>query len=152
MTDRVLIGALAEVVGFTAAVFAVGVTVKSYALLPERIAVHFNLHCEPNSWGPRGAIFVFPIMAVVAFAVLTMLNPVVGLDKLVIGPDAARDPAGTTLFLASMTVLMAAVTRGLIAFNLGETRRFGSPVIFVAAFFGALAVGMALYFKALANK
>lgn len=151
MTDRVLVGALAEVVGFAAAVYVVGITVKSYAVLPERIAVHFNVHCEPNSWGPRATVLIFPIIAVVTFGALTVLNPIVGLDRLIIGPGAARDPAVTTLALAGMTVLMAAVTRGLIAFNLGETRRFAAPVFFLGVFFGALAIAMALYFSALSR-
>jgi uncharacterized membrane protein len=149
MTDRVLIGAIAEVIGFAATVFVIGITVKSYTLLPERIAVHFNLHCEPNSWGPRGTILIFPIIAVVTFGVLTMLNPIVGLDTLVLGPGAARDPAVTTLTLAGMTMLMAAVTRGMIAFNLGETRRLASPFLFIAIFFVALAIAMAFYFDAI---
>jgi uncharacterized membrane protein len=151
MTDRALIGAFSEVVGFTATVFVVGVTVKSYALLPERIAVHFGLHCEPNGWGPRGSILVFPIMAVIAFCVLTVLNPIVGLDTLVLGPGAAHDPAVATLALAGMTLLMAGVTRGVIAFNLGETRRMASPAFFVAIAFGVLAIALAAYFGAIAN-
>ena len=151
MTDLALIGAIAEVVGFAAAVFVVGITIKSYPQLPERIAVHFNLHCEPNGWGPRGTVLIFPIVAVVTFVALTMLNPIVGLDRLVLGPGAARDPAVTAVMLAAMTVLMAAVTRGLIAYNLGESRRFASPVLFLAVFFGALAISMALYFKALSG-
>jgi uncharacterized membrane protein len=151
MSDRVLIGALAEVVGFAAAVFAVGVTVKSYALLPERIAVHFNLRCEPNGWGPRGTILIFPIIAVVTFISLTMLNPIVGLDTIVLGPGAARNPAVTTLVFAGVTVLMAAVTRATIAFNLGETRRMAAPGFFLAVTFGVLAIALAAYFGAIAG-
>jgi uncharacterized membrane protein len=149
MTDRALIGAIAEVVGFAAAVFAVGVTVKSYALLPEQIAVHFNLRCEPNRWGPRGTILIFPIIAVVLFITLTLLNPIVGLDTFVLGPGAARNPAVTTLTLAAIIVMMASVTRAMIAFNLGETRRMASPAFFIPIVFGALAIAMALYFDAM---
>lgn len=151
MTDRALIGALAEVVGFAAAVFAVGVTVKSYALLPERIAVHFNLHCEANRWGPRGTILIFPIVAVAMFITLTTLNPIVGLDTLVLGSGAARNPAVTTMILAGITVLMAAITRAVIAFNLGETRRMVSPAFLIPVVFGVLAIALAAYFGAIAS-
>jgi uncharacterized membrane protein len=150
MSDRVLIGAFAEVVGFAAAVFAVGVTVKSYGLLPEQIAVHFNLRGEPNSWGSRGIVLLFPIIAVVTFGLMTVLNPIVGLDRIVLGPGAARDPAATTLILAGMTVLMASVLRAMIAFNLGETRRMASPAFVVVVTFAALAIALALYFDAIA--
>jgi uncharacterized membrane protein len=148
MTDRVLIGAIAEVVGFAAAVFAVGITVKSYALLPDRIATHFGLHCEPNGWGPRATILVFPIMAVVAFGAMTVFNPIVGLGRFVIGSGTAHDPAVATLALAGLTLLMAAVTRSVIACNLGETRRFASPFFFIPVFFAALAIATAVYFGA----
>jgi uncharacterized membrane protein len=149
MTDRVLIGAFCEVIGFAAAVFAVGITVKSYGLLPERIAVHFNLHCEPNGWGSRATILIFPIAAVAIFLTLTVINPIVGLDTLVLGPGAARNPAVATMILAGVTVMMAAITRALIAFNLGESRRMLAPGFFLALAFGVLAIGFAAYFSAI---
>jgi uncharacterized membrane protein len=151
MNERELIGALAEVVGFAAAVFVVGVTIKSYALLPERIATHFNFHCEPNCWGPRATILAFPIIAVVMFLLLTVLNPIVGLDKLVLGPGAAHNPAVATMSLAGITVLMAGITRAMIAFNLGETRRFASPIFFISVVFGVMAIALAAYFGATAS-
>lgn len=150
MSDRVLIGSLCEVAGFAAVLFAVGATAKSYASLPEQVAIHFNMRGEPNGWGPRGVVLVFPAVALVMFGVLTVINPVVGLDTIVLGPGAARDPIATLLIFAFVTVLMAAASRGVIAFNLGQTPRMASPAFVLVATFAALALALALYFDAIA--
>ena len=151
MPQTVFIGALCEVAGFTSVVMLVGVTAKSYALLPEKIATHFNLRGEPNGWGPRAVALVFPIISVVMFGTLTVLNPVVGLGTVVLGPGAARIPIFSTLILAGIIVLTAAVGRGMIAYNLGQTRSMGSPILFLALTFAGLAFAMAFYFEALAS-
>ena len=151
MTDQTLIGAACEVIGFAAAVLAVGTAVQSYPLLPERIATHFNFHCEPNRWGPRGTILIFPVMAVLAFGALTVFNPVVGLDTIVLGPRAARDPIIATLVFTAMILLMAGVGRAMIAYNLGQTRRFSSPAFFIPVIFGVLMIALAMFLGAIAK-
>jgi uncharacterized membrane protein len=151
MTDRVLIGSLCEVAGFAAVLFAVGATAKSYASLPEQVAIHFNLRGEPNGWGPRALVLVFPAVALATFLALTLINPVVGLDTIVLGPGAARNPIATTLIFAFVTVLMAAVSRGVIAFNLGHSRKMASPAVVIVLTFAALVVALSLYFDAIVN-
>jgi uncharacterized membrane protein len=151
MTTPVLIGVLCEVVGFASMVLLVGMTVQTYALLPERIATHFNLRGEPNGWGSRGVALVFPIISVFMFGTLTILNPVVGLGTSMLGPGAARDPIFSTLIVAGILVLTSAVGRAMIAHNLGQTRCLGSPMFFLGLIFAALAFALAFYFEALAN-
>jgi len=151
MTTPVLIGVLCEVAGFASMMLLVGLTVKTYALLPERIATHFGFRGEPNGWGPRGIALVFPIISVFMFGTLTILNPVVGLGTSMLGPRAARDPIFSTLIVAGILVLTAAVGRAMLGFNLGQTRFFGSPVLYLGLVFAALAFALAFYFEALGN-
>ncbi|HEY5093512.1 MAG TPA: DUF1648 domain-containing protein [Candidatus Eremiobacteraceae bacterium] len=151
MTTQVLIGVLCEVAGFASMVLLVGLTVQTYALLPERIATHFGFRGQPNGWGPRGVALVFPIISVIMFGTLTILNPVVGLGTAMIGPGAARNPIFSTLIVAGILVLTAAVGRAMIAYNLGQTHGLGSPPFFVALTFAALAFALAFYFEALAH-
>jgi len=39
----------------------------SYRTLPEKIPMHFNSSGEIDGWGPRGSIFVIPIITVIIF-------------------------------------------------------------------------------------
>lgn len=152
MSTTLLIGALAEVGAFIAVVLLVGVTVKNYANLPETIATHFGLRGEPNGWGPRGVVLMMPIIAVALFVTLTVINPVVGIGTILLGPAAAKDPDITAIALAGGVVLTAAVGRALIAFNLGQSQRMASPGFILAVIFGALAFALASYFSALAHR
>lgn len=149
MNATLLIGTTAEVVAFASAVFLVGVTVKNYANLPETIATHFGLRGEPNGWGPRGVVLIMPIVGVVLFLTLTALNPIVGLDRFVLGPGAAQSPTITVAVLAGAVMLTAAVSQAMIAFILGQTRRMASPTFILVVVFAALAIALASYFESM---
>ena len=151
MSTAVLIGALCEVGGFASALALAGTTVKSYAILPERIAIHFNLRGEPNGWGSREFALVIPIIGVVLFVVLTVINPAVGLLPAVFGPGGPSNTINPTIVIAGDIGLLAIVGRAMIAFNLGESRKLASPVFVVLVSFVALAVAMAMFFGTIAN-
>jgi Protein of unknown function (DUF1648) len=152
MSTAVLVGAICEVAGFAAASMLVGLTVKSYGSLPERIAIHFGMRGEPNGWGSRGFALALPIIGVVMFVTLTFINPAVGLATVALGPGVSQSIIVTTIALAGNIVLLAAVERGMIAFNLGQSRSLGSPVLVVVIVFLVLAVALAFYFGALAGR
>jgi hypothetical protein len=93
-----------------------------------------------------------PIVGIFLFLTLTALNPIVGLDRIVLGPGAAQSPTITVAVLAGAVMLTAAVSHAMIAFNLGQTRRMASPAFILVVVFAALSIAMALYFKDLARR
>lgn len=54
------------------AVFLV-VVAATFSGLPEQIPVHFGLNGEPDDWGSRGEVLVLPLVALLQFALLSVL-------------------------------------------------------------------------------
>ena len=53
-----------------------GMTIYRYSQLPESIPRHFNASGEPDAWGSKSIALVLPIVTLVMYASLTILNRV----------------------------------------------------------------------------
>jgi uncharacterized membrane protein len=47
-----------------------------YQQLPEQIPTHFNSHGEPDDWGSKASIFMFPVIAIFIFVPMYFLSRV----------------------------------------------------------------------------
>jgi uncharacterized membrane protein len=54
-------------------VWMLGVVLFSYTSLPASIPTHFGLGGEPDGWGPRWMIFIFPAIGLSLYLLLTFL-------------------------------------------------------------------------------
>lgn len=145
MQPSLVIGVLAEVVGFAAALAVVAITVKSYAMLPATITVHFDVHGRPDGTGPRWVAFVTPVVVVGMFVMLTVANPALGIDPTFFNGGPRRVMTLTIAF-AGMTVLLSTIGRALISYNLGQARCVLTPVVSMELILTAVGVGLAVIF------
>ena len=56
--------------------FVLGLIVGSilaYVKLPDTIATHFDLAGEPDAWGSKSAIFIFPALAIGIYVLFTLI-------------------------------------------------------------------------------
>jgi uncharacterized membrane protein len=68
-TDKVL-----EVVGVASSIAIIIFPMIYYADLPAEIPTHFNFKGEPDDWGSRASIWLLPVIAIVMYVVLSLLN------------------------------------------------------------------------------
>lgn len=62
-------------VGISALVVLWGVLAVHWGDVPNRVPTHFNAAGLPNSWGPKSALFILPVLGTGIFAMLTFLSP-----------------------------------------------------------------------------
>jgi len=48
--------------------------VHAWATLPETIPTHFDIHGEPDGWGSKSTLVMLPIIALVLYAFMTIIN------------------------------------------------------------------------------
>lgn len=51
-----------------------GILLYQYRLLPDTIPTHFNSSGKPDDYGRKDAIWVLPVIALVTYAILTMVS------------------------------------------------------------------------------
>jgi len=68
-TDKIL-----EIIGWVI-LFGMWIfTLTNYSELPEKIATHYNIFGEADSYGKKGTIFFLPILSTILFVGLTILT------------------------------------------------------------------------------
>ncbi|MEG4171585.1 MULTISPECIES: DUF1648 domain-containing protein [unclassified Microcoleus] len=63
-----------ELLGAIAILLAVLLIVKFWAVLPDRIPIHFGLGGVADAWGDKVTIWIVPAVAAIIFAVLTAVS------------------------------------------------------------------------------
>ena len=63
-----------ELLGAIAILLAVLLIVKFWAVLPDRIPVHFGYRGLADAWGDKVTIWIVPAVAAIIFAVLTAVS------------------------------------------------------------------------------
>jgi uncharacterized membrane protein len=63
-----------ELAGAIAIVLAVLPIVQFWAVLPDRIPIHFGFSGQPDVWGDRVTIWILPAVAAIIFVVLTTVS------------------------------------------------------------------------------
>lgn len=63
-----------ELLAFAGLVACWVVPITFYANLPSEIPVHFNAQGEPDRWGHKSNLWILPIMTLVLYSGLTILN------------------------------------------------------------------------------
>jgi uncharacterized membrane protein len=63
-----------EVVGVLLLLFMVGLLLVSWPSVPETIPTHFNAAGQPDNYGGKGSLVVVPIVALVLYALLTVVS------------------------------------------------------------------------------
>jgi uncharacterized membrane protein len=62
-----------DVIAIAGLLATLAIAVRAWSILPEIIPVHFGLDGRPNGWGSKSIVWVFPILGLLNYAVLTML-------------------------------------------------------------------------------
>ena len=69
-TIRVLL----EIAAVLGLVHSIRLVVQSWAELPERIPIHFGFTGQPDNWGKKAWIWLYPVMCVGLYALLTHVS------------------------------------------------------------------------------
>ena len=143
MSAAVTVGAVCEVAAFAAAAFLVGLTIKTYGHLSETVALSFDDDGSAGCECSRANLLFFPIVGVTLFALLTVVNPALGILPPAHGSQASSNALIGTVVLAAATVALAAMYRSLVAANIGGARRAAPFALAFAVAVLGMAVGMA---------
>jgi uncharacterized membrane protein len=65
---------IVELAGWLLIVILWGMSLYSYANLPDKIPTHFNFAGQPDKWGSRNTFFLLPVVGTLVFTGLTVLN------------------------------------------------------------------------------
>lgn len=68
-----MISKILEVVALTGLILLLVIIVQSWQKLPQQIPVHFNFSGNPDSWGNKLTILLFPIISVVLYTTITIV-------------------------------------------------------------------------------
>lgn len=71
-----VLAGLFAAIGLAAFGATIGMTVRSYPNLPDRVPYHFDLYGNPDQFGPRPMVFITPLGFFLAFGIwaFVMLN------------------------------------------------------------------------------
>lgn len=63
-----------DFIGLVGIVIMFVVIIQSFSALPNTIPVHFNIAGEPDGWGSKYTFWVFPILGLIMYIILTIVN------------------------------------------------------------------------------
>ncbi|MEG4964267.1 MULTISPECIES: DUF1648 domain-containing protein [unclassified Microcoleus] len=138
-----------ELLGAIAILLAVLLVVKFWAVLPERIPIHFGLEGLADAWGDKVMIWIVPAVAAIIFALLTAVSryPHTFNYPVRINSENARRQyllgRGLLVWLkAEICWLFAFVVRQQIVVALGNAQRFSIELVLglVVLIFGTVGV------------
>ncbi|MEG4503201.1 DUF1648 domain-containing protein [Microcoleus sp. F6_B4] len=125
-----------ELLAAIALLLAVLLAVKFWAVLPDRIPIHFNYRGLADAWGDKVTIWIVPAVAAILFAVLTAVSryPHTFNYPVPITSENARRQyllaRGLLAWLkAQMCWLLAFVVRQQILVALGNAQRFSIELL-----------------------
>ncbi|MEG4499166.1 DUF1648 domain-containing protein [Microcoleus sp. F10-C6] len=125
-----------EVLAAIALLLAVLPIVKFWAVLPDRIPIHFGLGGLPDAWADKVTIWMMPAVAAIIFAVLTAVSryPHTFNYPVPITSENARRQyllgRGLLVWLkAEICWLLAFVVRQQILVTLGNVQRFSVELV-----------------------
>ena len=138
-----------ELLGAIAILLAVLLIVQFWAVLPDRIPIHFGYRGLADAWGDKVTIWIVPAVAAIIFAVLTAVSryPHTFNYPVPINSENARRQyllgRGLLVWLkAEICWLLAFVVRQQILVALGNAQRFSVELLlgFVVLIFGTVGV------------
>ena len=125
-----------ELLGAIAILLAVLLIVKFWAVLPDRIPVHFGYRGLADAWGDKVTIWIVPAVAAIIFVVLTAVSryPHTSNYPVPINSENARRQyllgRGLLVWLkAEICWLLAFVVRQQILVALGNAQRFSIELL-----------------------
>jgi len=137
-----------ELLAAIAILLAVLLIVQFWAVLPDRIPIHFGLGGLADAWGDKVTIWIMPAVAAIIFAVLTAVSRYHTFNYLVpITSENARRQyllgRGLLAWLkAEICWLLAFVVRQQILVALGNAQRFSVELVLgiIVLIFGTVGV------------
>lgn len=138
-----------ELFGAIAILLAVLLIVKFWAVLPDRIPIHFGLGGLPDAWGDKVTIWLVPAVAAIIFAVLTAVSRyphTFNYPVRITSENAHRQyllGRGLLAWLkAEICWLLAFVVRQQILVALGNAQRFSVELVLgiIVLIFGTVGV------------
>ncbi|MEG4406784.1 DUF1648 domain-containing protein [Microcoleus sp. MON2_D5] len=138
-----------ELFGAIAILLAVLLIVKFWAVLPDRIPIHFSLGGLPDAWGDKVTIWLVPAVAAIIFAVLTAVSRyphTFNYPVRITSENAHRQyrlGRGLLAWLkAEICWLLAFVVRQQILVALGNAQRFSVELVLgiIVLIFGTVGV------------
>ncbi|MBD1884307.1 DUF1648 domain-containing protein [Microcoleus vaginatus] len=138
-----------ELFGAIAILLAVLLIVKFWAVLPDRIPIHFGLGGLPDAWGDKVTIWIVPAVAAIIFAVLTAVSRyphTFNYPVRITSENAHRQyllGRGLLAWLkAEICWLLAFVVRQQILVALGNAQRFSVELVLgiIVLIFGTVGV------------
>jgi uncharacterized membrane protein len=126
-----------ELAGAIAILVSILPIVQFWAVLPDRIPIHFGLGGQPDAWGDKVTIWMLPALAAIIFVVLTAVSryPHTFNYPVRITQENARRQyllgRGLLVWLkAEVCWLFAFVVRQQILVALGNAQRFSIELVF----------------------
>ncbi|HTY08842.1 MAG TPA: DUF1648 domain-containing protein [Candidatus Edwardsbacteria bacterium] len=111
--------AMLESAGWLALAALWGLAAYWYATLPAVVPTHFNGAGQVNAYGPKGTIFILPVVGSAMFAVMTLLNRFPHAFNYPVAITAANAPQQyllATRLLRFLKLAIIAVFCALLAF------------------------------------
>lgn len=113
---------------------AVGSVLRVWGELPERVPIHFGLSGRPDAWSSRGSVLALPVLSVVLYAALTLVQRLPGrwynYPVTITEENRTRQERlarGLILWLkAALMGLFAHLTLGVLRTALGEASGLGT--------------------------
>jgi len=132
---------IVEIVGIVILLLSVLYTIKYYAKLPTLIPTHFDIAGQPDDFGSKNTLLAFPIILIVIFTGLTVLNffphifniPVKLNEKNIerLYRIATR---GIRILKIEIVFLFAYINYKTIAISIGKSDGLGSLYLFALIF------------------
>jgi uncharacterized membrane protein len=138
-----------ELAGAIAILVSVLIIIQFWAVLPDRIPIHFGFSGQPDAWGDKLTIWLLPAVAAIIFAVLTAVSRyphTFNYSVRITDENARRQYLLARSLLVSLKVeicwLFAFVVRQQIIMALGTAQRFTIEFVLgiVVLIFGTVAV------------
>lgn len=139
-----------EVIGVLGIISAFAVILGNWALLPERIPIHFTMDGEADGWGSRAAIVTVPCIMTFVYAGLTALVRVPHFFNYpwpITEENAERQYRAARMLLFAIKTIIAAIaayaTWEIVTNARSSTHRIS--VTYFAALAGALLIAIGVY-------
>ncbi len=139
-----------EAIGVACIVAAFAIIIGNWALLPERIPIHFTVDGEVDGWGSRTAIVTVPCVMTFVYVGLTALVRVPHFFNYpwpITEENAERQYRAARMLLFVMKAIIAAIA-AYAAWEVVTNARSSTHkinVVYIAALIGALLIAIGVY-------
>ena len=111
-----------EVISVVGIIHTWRLALQSWAGLPDRIPIHFGFSGKPDGWGKKGFIWLFPAMAVLVYAAMSITSFLPATFNYPVPINAANAARQLSIALTAMATMKAEIV-WLSAYGVWKTIR-----------------------------